>query len=164
MILKRIEEINHSLCVWLERIGIFAMLVMVAVTVIDVTGTKIFKSPVLGSIDIVTLSQVIAIAFTIAIAQITGRHVSVELLVSNLSEKTKVVIDSFIHFLQFLLFALIVWQVIMLGSALQDAGEVSATLYIPLYPFTFALALGFVPMCILCLLKSINSIIKMVTR
>ena len=162
--LKSIERINQSISVWLERVGIVALLFMLGVTCVDVIGTKCFRSPILGSIDIVTLSQVVAIAFTIGIAQIAGRHIRVELFFSKLSETSQAFIGSFIYLLQALFFALIVWRIYRLGRALQIAEEVSATLFIPLYPFIFAIAVGFVPICMICLLKSLNAAIKVVKR
>ncbi|RJR48857.1 MAG: TRAP transporter small permease [Desulfobacteraceae bacterium] len=164
MMLKRIEKVNRAVSVWFERIGIVAMLLMVAVTCIDVIGTKCFAAPFLGAIDIVTLSQVVAIAFTIAIAQISGRHISVELLVSSLSERSQAVIESLIGFLQTLFFAVIVWRIFMLGRALSMAGEVSSTLFVPLYPFLFAIAIGFVPITVMCLLNSFQSATRAVRR
>ena len=162
--LRTIERINQSISVWLERVSIVAVLVMLAVTCIDVIGSKIFRSPFLGTIDIVTLSQVVAIAFTIAIAQIAGRHIRVELFCARLSEISQAVIDSFIYLFQSLFFALVVWRVYMLGRALQIAGEVSATLFIPLYPFIFAISIGFIPICVICLLKSLGAAIKVVKK
>jgi TRAP-type C4-dicarboxylate transport system permease small subunit len=164
MLLSRIERINHSISIWFERAGILALLVMLAVTCVDVIGTKCFRRPILGAIDIVTLSQVIAIAFTISIAQIAGRHIRVEFLFSRLSDTAQAFIDIFIYFIQSLFFALVVWRLVMFGRSLQNAGEVSATLFIPLYPFIFALALGFVPICLLCLLKSISALMKVIKR
>ena len=164
MLLRSIERINHSASVWLERMGIVALLIMLAVTCVDVIGTKCFRSPILGAIDIVTLSQVVAIAFTIAIAQIAGRHIRVELFLSRLSKTSQAFIDSFIYLFQSLFFALIVWRMYMFGRALRVAGEVTATLSVPLYPFIFAIALGFVPICIICLLKSLNAVIEVVKR
>jgi len=162
--LRGIERINHVVSIWLERVGIIAVLVMLAVTCIDVIGTKCFGSPFLGAIDVITLSQVIAIAFTIAIAQISGRHISVELFVSSLSKTSQAVIDSLIYLLQALFFAVIVWRIYMLGRALRIAAEVSATLFVPLYPFLFAMALGFVPITVLCLLNSVNAAMKVVKK
>ena len=162
--LRRLERINHSVSAWFERIGIVALLVMLGVTCVDVFGTKCFRSPIQGAIDIVMLSQVVAIAFTIAIAQIAGRHVRVELFVSKLSETSQAVIDSFIYLFQFILFALIAWRTYVLGRSLEIAGEVSATLFVPLYPFVFAIALGCIPMCIVFLLKFLNSVINVVKK
>jgi TRAP-type C4-dicarboxylate transport system permease small subunit len=162
--LKRFERINHSVSVWFERIGIIGLLVMLGITCIDVISAKCFRSPIHGAIDIVMLSQVVVIAFTIAAAQIVGRHVRVELFVSRLTETSQAVIDSFIYLFQFILFALIVWRTYELGSSLATADEVSGTLFVPLYPFIFAIAVGCIPMCILFLLKFLNSVSKMVKK
>jgi TRAP-type C4-dicarboxylate transport system permease small subunit len=162
--LRRLERINHSVSAWLERIGIIGLLVMLGVTCVDVLGTKCFRSPIHGAIDIVMLCQVVAIAFTIAIAQIAGRHVRVELFVSKLSDTSQAVIDTFIYLFQFILFALIAWRTYVLARSLQIAGEVSATLFVPLHPFIFAIALGCIPVCIIFLLKFLNSVIKVARR
>ncbi len=164
MLLDRIEKLNQSASILLERIAIIALMAMLSITCVDVIGTKCFKSPLLGSIDIVTLCQVIAIAFTITIAQISGRHISVEIFIEMLPKRTQAVIDSVIYFLLFLFFVLIVWRVTMFGLALQRAGEVSETLSIPIYPFIFAISIGFVPMGLLSLLKFLNAMIKTVKR
>jgi len=159
-VLKKIEKINHLISHWLERIGILGLLLMLGVTCVDVVGAKLFKTPVHGALDIVTLSQVVAIAFTIAMAQIAGRHVRVELFVSRLSDRSRGIVDSFIYLFQFILFGVIVWRTSMLGRSLQIAGEVSATLFVPLYPFVFAIALGCVPICIIFLIKFLYSLMK----
>ncbi|MBN1105363.1 MAG: TRAP transporter small permease [Deltaproteobacteria bacterium] len=164
MALREIEKINRAVSVWFERVGIAAMLLMLAATCIDVIGTKVFESPFLGTIDIVTLAQVVAIAFTIAIAQISGRHISVELLVASLPERPQAIIDSVIYFIQALFFAVIVWRIFMLGRSLRMAGEVSATLFVPLYPFLFAVAIGFIPITVVCLLNSVHAALKAVRK
>ena len=162
--LRTLEKMNHYISAWFERIGIIGLLLILGLTCVDVIGAKLFRVPIHGAIDIVLLSQVVAIAFTFAAAQIAGRHIQVELFVSKLSRGTQETIDSFIYFLQLILFAVIVWRTYMLGRALQIAEEVSATLFIPLYPFVFALTLGCVPVCIIFLLKFIDSVIKVLKR
>jgi TRAP-type C4-dicarboxylate transport system permease small subunit len=162
--LRTLEKMNHYISAWFERIGIIALLLTLGLTCVDVIAAKLFRVPIHGAIDIVTLSQVVAIAFTIAAAQIAGRHIQVELFVSRLSEASQVTIDSFIYFLQLILFAVIAWRTYVLGRALQMAEEVSATLFVPLYPFVFAITLGCVPVCIIFLLKFINSVIKVLKR
>jgi TRAP-type C4-dicarboxylate transport system permease small subunit len=158
--LKKLERINHSVSVLFERIGIVGLLVMLGVTCIDVIGTKCFLSPIPGAIDIVMLSQVVAIAFAMTFAQILGRHVRVEFFVSKLSASTQAVIDSVIYLFLFSLFTLIVWRIYVLGHSLQIAGEVSATLFMPLYPFVYGIALASIPMCLVFFFEFLNSLTR----
>jgi len=161
---KGIEKLTRAVSVWFERAGIVAMLLMLTATCVDVIGTKCFGSPFLGAIDIVTLSQVVAIAFAVAIAQISGRHISMEFLLASLPERSQAAIDTLIYLLQALFFAVIVWRVFRLGLSLRAAGEVSATLFVPLYPFLIAVAIGFIPITVVCLLNSVNAAVKVVRK
>ena len=56
-------------------------LLMMVVTCIDVIGAKVFLYPLVGSIDIVKLSQLVAISFAAASALILGNHVQVEFFI-----------------------------------------------------------------------------------
>ncbi len=162
--LQGIEKVTRAVSVWFERAGILAMLLMLTATFVDVIGTKVFGRPFLGAIDIVTLSQVVAIAFAVAIAQISGKHISVEFLLGGLPERLQAAIDTLISLLLTLFFAVIVWRVFKLGLALRTAGEVSSTLFVPLYPFLLAMAVGFIPVAVVCLLNSANAAVKVVRK
>ena len=76
--LDKFEKFNHRLSSWCEWLGLAAILLMMVITCIDVVGAKLFLSPLLGAIDIVQLSQIVAISFAAGMAMILGRHVQVE--------------------------------------------------------------------------------------
>ena len=61
--LDKLEKFNGRLSDWFEWIGLAAMLLMMVTTCIDVVGAKIFRWRLFGAIDIVMLSQLVAIAF-----------------------------------------------------------------------------------------------------
>ena len=76
--LDTLERFNRRLSDWFEWIGLAGMLLMVAITCIDVVGAKIFRWRLFGALDIVMLSQIVAIAFAVSMALILGRHIQVE--------------------------------------------------------------------------------------
>ena len=78
--LGKFERFNHRLSGWCEWLGIVAMLLMMVITCIDVVGAKVFKWPLLGALDIVMLSQIVAISFAASVTLIAGRHIQVEFL------------------------------------------------------------------------------------
>ena len=65
-----------------EWIGLFAFILMMLITTIDVMGTKFFLLPVYGSLDMMMLAQLLAMTFAAASTLILGRHVQVEFLCS----------------------------------------------------------------------------------
>jgi len=162
--LGKFEKFNIRLIGWFEWLGIAGLLIMMLVTGIDVVGAKLFTWRLLGAIDIVMVSQVIAISFAAACALIVGRHVKVEFLVSRLPQRGQAIIESFVSILGLVLFVLIIWRLIVLGYSFQTSGEATATIYIPLYPFAYGIALACVPVCLVFITTLIKSFAGVVEK
>ena len=163
-VLGRFEKFNRLLSGWFEWIGLAGLLVVMFITCIDVIGAKLFLRPVFGALDIVMLSQLVAISFATAFALILGRHIRVEFFVTRLPRRAQAVTDSIIFFLGLAFFILIIWRLCVYGYSLQTGGEVSATARIPLYPFAYGIALASIPVCLVFLLEFLNSLARMVKR
>ena len=164
MSLDKIEKFNRSLSGWFEWIGLFGLLVVMFITCIDVIGAKVFLRPIFGALDIVMLSQLVAISFACPFALILGRHVRVEFFVARLPRRAQAVINSIISLLGLALFILIVWRLCVYGYSLQTGGEVSATALIPLYPFAYGIALACIPVCLIFFFEFLNSLTRIVQR
>jgi len=159
-VLNKFEKFNRWLSVCCEWLGLAAILVMMAVTCIDVVGSKLFHRPLLGSIDMVQLSQIVAISFAAGMAQILGRHVQVEFVYNLLPRRAQAVIDSIWPLLSLGLFIVVIWRLWVLGNSFKTTGEYTATAYIPLYPFAYALALACIPVCLVLLMEFLKSLMK----
>jgi len=162
--LEKFEKFNRRLSDWFEWIGLAGFLVMMFITCIDVIGAKLFLLPVFGAIDIVMLSQVVAISFAAASALILGRHVRVEFFMVMLPRRVRALIDIIIHLLGLTLFIVIIWRLCVYGYLLQTGGEESATARIPLAPFAYSIALASIPVCLVFLLEFLNAIVRMAKR
>lgn len=163
-VLKKFEKFNRLLSGWFEWIGLVGLLVVMFITCIDIIGTKLFLRPVFGAIDIVVLSQLVAISFAVAFALILGRHVKVEFFVIRLPRRAQAVIDSIIHLLGLSFFILIVWRLCVHGYSLQIGKEVSATARIPLYLFAYGIAFASIPVCLVFLHQFLDAIVRALKR
>lgn len=162
-VLSKFENFNRRLSGWLEWIGVIGLLVMMFITCIDVLLAKLFTLPIQGAIDVVMFSQLIAIAFALALTLILGRHIQVEFFVSRLPGRTQAVIDSIVSLLGLAFFIIVVWQLYGLGHSFQIAGEKSMSqLRIALFPFPYAIALASIPVCLVFLQKFLNSLFRVV--
>jgi TRAP-type C4-dicarboxylate transport system permease small subunit len=157
-VLDKFEKFNRRLSGWFEWIGLAAMILMMAITCIDVVGAKVFKTPILGALDIVQLSQIVAIAFAASMTLILGRHVQVEFFHKLLPQRVRAVINTIVLLVVFLFFVVIIWQICVLAYSFQISGEYSMTAYIPYYPFVYALALAFIPVCLVLLVELFKSL------
>ena len=162
--IDKFEKFNHRLSDWFEWIGLAGMLLMMAITCIDVVGSKIFHWRLFGAIDIVMLSQIVATAFAASMALILGRHIQVEFVIARLPRRAQAVIDSIVLLLGLGLFSLIIWQLCVLGYTFQTSGEHSQSAYIPYYPFAYCIALASIPVCLVLLLKFLKSIGRIAQR
>jgi len=159
-VLDKFERFNRRLSDWFEWVGLAGLLVIMAITCIDVVGAKFFRWPLLGAIDIVMLVQIVAIAFAASMALILGRHIQVEFLFNLLPRRARAVINSIVMLLGLGLFMVIMWRLSVLGHLLQTAGDYSATIRIPYYPFAYGIALASIPVCLVFLLEFLKSLTK----
>jgi TRAP-type C4-dicarboxylate transport system permease small subunit len=162
--LRKLEEFNRSLSEWFEWVGLAGLLLLMFITCIDVIGAKLFLKPIFGGIDIVMLSQLVAISFANAFSLLLGRHVTVEFFVPRLPRRAQALTDSIVFFLGLIFFVLIVWRLCVHGYSFQSGGEVSATARIPLAPFAYGIAIASVPVCVVFFLEFVNSLIRVVKK
>ena len=159
-VLEKFEEFNRRLSGWFEWVGLAGMLLMMAITCVDVVGAKLFRWRLLGALDIVMLSQVVTIAFSAGMALILGRHIKVEFFFKLLSEPIQAIINSFVHLLGLGLFGMIIWRLCALGYSFQTSGEYSATVHIPYYPFAYGIAFASLPIWLVLLQAFLKSLMK----
>ena len=158
--LGKFERFNRRLSGWCEWLGLAGLLLMMVITCIDVVGAKVFQWRLLGALDIVMLSQIVAIAFAASMALILGRHIRVEFLFNLLPRRAQAVINSIVLLLGLGLFIVIIWRLCVLGYSFQTSGEYSATVHIPYYPFAYGIALASIPVCLVFLLEFLKSLTK----
>ena len=162
--LDKFEKFNRRLSGWFEWIGLAGLLLMMVTTCIDVVGAKVFHWRLFGAIDIVMLSQLVAISFATSMALILGQHIRVEFFFNMWSRRTQAVINSVVLLLGLGLFMMIIWRLCVLGYSFQTSGEYSATAHIPYYPFAYGVALASIPVCLVFLLEFLKSLRKVVQR
>ena len=163
-VLSGVEKVNRHVITGLEGVGVVAILTMMVITCVDVMGAKILLLPVLGAIDIVMLSQLVAISFGAASALLLGRHVTVEFFVMFLPERIQAAVEVLVNLLGLLLFVIITWRLIVYGLYMHTGGEVSPTARIPLYPFAYGIALACIPVCLVFLVEAIKSLARVLKK
>ena len=158
--LEKFDKFNRRISDWCSWLGAAAMILMMVITCVDVVGAKVFRWRLLGAIDIVMLSQIVAISFAAGLALILGRHIQVEFFFNLLPQRLQKVTNSLVLLMGLGLFMVIIWRLCLLGYSFQTSGEYSPTAYIPLYPFAYAVALACIPVCLILLLEFLKSLKK----
>lgn len=161
--LNQMDKFTRLSSRYIEWIGVIGILLMFLVNFIDVVGAKLFLWPVPGATEVISFSQIVAIAPAIAITLLLNRHIRVDFIVMRFPKRIRGAINSFSSFLSLVIFVLILWQSYLYGQSLQRAGEIGSTSHIPFYPFAYFIAFCSIPVCLAFLvevLKSLSEVVK----
>jgi len=148
-----VEKISKFLNVIAGMSLIFLMLL----TIIDVIlRTKIFKSPVVGTYELVAFSGAVVIGFSMPLTSFIRQHIFVDFFILKFSKKVRNIFNIATRGLVMALFLLVGWNLFKYARDLQKSGEVSLTLQMPFYPVAYGVGVC----CFILFLVFVCDIIK----
>jgi len=142
-------------------VGVAAGVGCVIVTFVDVTAYKVFREPIQGAFDVVSILLLITLASMGSVTLINDRHLSVGLLVSKFPKRVQAVVESAVCLLSLTVAVAVIWYSIVFGLRLIGTGQTTQNAEIPLYPLAFIIAAGFVPIALLFFTKAVKSILSL---
>jgi TRAP-type C4-dicarboxylate transport system permease small subunit len=132
VIWRRVSKISESLSIVSGVAATFVMLL----TVVDVLGRAV-SHPIVGSYEMIALTGAILIGFGMPLTTTSGSHVFMEMLIDRLPKAVATGMNIATRLMCIALFAVAGVNVFRFAGELARAGEVSPTLKIPVYPFTY---------------------------
>lgn len=142
-LLKALERINAIFEKILVAVAGILLVAMVAITCANIV-LRWFWVPLRGTFELMGLMGAVVVAFALAYTQSRKEHISVDILVSTFPPGLRRFF-TVINDLACICFSMVAsWQVIKIANNLLTSGEVSETLRVIFYPFTYAVALGFI--------------------
>ena len=134
-------KINKFLNMTLTIIGGVFLVGMIILTCSNIFLRQVVV-PIRGTFELMGYSGAIVTAFALGYTQFTNGHISVDVLVNMYPKKMKRLISLVNFGISFIFFSCASWHVAKKALTLKNAGELSETLRIIYYPFTFAVAFG----------------------
>ena len=138
----------YKLSITTQVIAGLALAFMLIITLSEVI-LRSFGKPILGSYEIISFTGGIIIGLAIPYTSWKRGHVYVDFLINKFSKKRRRVIMIITRCLGILLFLLIGWNLISMGSDLYINKEVSMTLRLPFYPIAYGIGISCLIQCIL---------------
>lgn len=114
---------------------------MTLLIVADVVLRYVFNRPLAYSLEVVELALSLVVFFGIIICTARRGHVAIDIIVARLSPRSAAVINSFVYFLSTGIFGVLAWRLFIYEMDIQQAGNMTAILRIPQYPFILVFAL-----------------------
>lgn len=151
--MNTLERFTRRLSQWFNWIALAGLILMLGLVAVDIVGAKIFKQPVPGAMDLTSLLGLVVIAFSVAQTQVMNRHITVNFLTLRLRKRFRMLVRGISTLLCVLFFAVIIWRAFMHALDMHVLGDTSLTVKVPLAPFAYGLAIAFVPMLLILLIK-----------
>jgi TRAP-type C4-dicarboxylate transport system permease small subunit len=132
------------------------LLLVTAVTVIDVVMRYVFNAPLASAWEFTEFSMTLIVFLGIPYCGWTGGHIAVDLLEKWLDRPSLRFLPSLIAFTGALLFALVAYRATL--ETLATIQQVSNMLRWPHYPFRFTAAFGSAMLAIVLLIQGLRSL------
>jgi len=152
------DKTLHAISAGLNRIGVAVLFLLMILTSADVFMRYLFNRPIKGTFELTELMMVVTVFFALAYTESKKGHVSVELVIERLPQRSQAVIDALTSLLSLIIISVIVWQGFLFAHETMLSGEHSAILGIPLFYFKALVPLGALVLCLEILISIINAL------
>ena len=133
----------NKIVVVMSYVGVGAGMCMALLTGVDVAGRYAFNKPVQGSMELIELLMGIIVACGVAVTTAVDDHISVDTFFGKLPSFGQHILRVFAGVIGTFVFAILAWQGVNGGIDAVDLGKATSILKVPISPFQFFLAIGF---------------------
>jgi len=137
-ILDKVSRFLSQVFMWIAGVFLCAMILLTCGNIF----LRIVWVPVKGTFELMGYFGAVLTAFALGYTQIRRGHIAVDIVVMGFSKKTHNILNVIINLMCMIFFALVSWQITKYATTLWKTGEVTETLRIVYYPFTYGVALG----------------------
>lgn len=131
---------------------------MVLLTCSNIFMRLIWNLPINGTYELLGFFGAVVTTFALGYTQRYRMHIAVTVLVDRFSDKTKTALNVLNNLICMVFFTLAGWQTILMSNNYVRQGEVTETLQIIFYPFTYAVALGCLVLALVFLNQAVQTI------
>ena len=137
---------------YLEKINLFLNRMLIVIGGIFLVGmillccanifSRIGWTPIRGTFELMGFFGAVVTAFALSHTQNKRAHISVNILIDTFSSQTRHILRIINNLVCLIFLSIVAWQVAVKANILMQEGEVTETLRIIYYPFTYAVALA----------------------
>lgn len=135
--------------IWAEYFNWVAMIAaacLLGIALVDIIGSKFFRLPLTGAIDLQEIMLLLVGCFGISKAQIVHQHIHVDLVLSYVPRRIRVFFNGIASALGIFIVAFLIRGCVLTMIRLMHTGSGTATLEIPIFLFGGIMALTCLPL------------------
>ena len=155
VVLEKISNLLNQALLWIAGLFLVAMITITGANIV----IRLFWLPIRGTFELMGYFGAVVTAFALGYTQTKRGHIAVDIVVLRFSEKTQRILQAVNHLVCAVFFIIVTGQVFKYATTLRETGEVTETLQIIYYPFTYAVALGCLILAFTFLVDFLKSLI-----
>ena len=140
--MTRLEALADRGLSWVAYAGVLALMLAVAVLIVDIATRKSIGFSILGMVDINQLAQMACVFLVLPLAFLRESHITVDFITDRLPARWRAVIEALSALLGATLLAAILWNSIGQAHIQLRQGDKSQTLGIPMIWYWAPLVAG----------------------
>jgi TRAP-type C4-dicarboxylate transport system permease small subunit len=148
--------IGFSLVLNYVAAALFGLMVLFVAA--DVVGRYFLNTPIKGDYELVEVMTGLVISLSLAYALVVDQHVRINILTSRCSQRTQLLSDILSYFAGLAVFIVASWQTIVYANSLRKTGLLIGVLPIPSYPFVYVVAVGFISISLVFLVRFVHAL------
>jgi TRAP-type C4-dicarboxylate transport system permease small subunit len=154
-VLDKITQMLNNILVWIACCFLGTMIILTCANIF----LRLVWLPVRGTFELMGYFGAIITAFALGYTQLAKGHIAVDVVVIGFSKKTQRFLNALNCLICVIFFALVTWQIASYATTLRETGELTETLHIIYYPFTYGVAFGCAVLSLVFLTELLKSLI-----
>ena len=134
--LEKVSNLLNQALIWMAG---FFLVIMIVLTCANIF-LRIVWTPIKGTFELMGFFGAIVTAFALGYTQMKRGHTGIDVVDGLFSEKIQNIVSGINYFICMIFFAITGWQMARWATVLWRTGEVTETLRIAFYPFTYGVA------------------------
>jgi len=161
---KSLKYLHEPLCRLiniLTSVGNAVFIVMMLALVLDVVLRRVFNSPLPWSMETTKILLVVVVSFTFSYCALKGGHIQIDILTNMFPQKVQKILDIAILLFSSVLYGFVTWSGLIFARDIWVGHRITGVLPIPIAPFVYILAFGFLLLTLLLLVRLTELIVSL---
>ncbi|MFO8164946.1 MAG: TRAP transporter small permease [Desulfatiglandales bacterium] len=153
--LDKCSRLLNQILLWFAGISLIIMILLTCSNIF----LRLVWIPVKGTFELMGFLGAITTAFALGYTQIKRGHIAIDIVVSSFSKRNQGILNSINYLISALFFVIVSWQIAKYATTLLKSGEITETLRIIYYPFTYGVALGCVALSLVFFVDFLKTVL-----
>jgi TRAP-type C4-dicarboxylate transport system permease small subunit len=156
--LDSIRDKTKKLFIFTDLLAGVCYFSIMIIVLANIVMRNVFGRPIAGTLDYVCLLAVTGTGLALANCALNDGNIAMSIITDFLSRKKQEIVNIIVHLISLGFWSMVVWRIVIYGSASHGLARVSSTALVPLYPFIFLLGFSVLCLCMVLLFNLIYSI------